>query len=82
MDEYIDFVEMSLRDVAPARAARQKKLEERIRVPFRLVDAKVLKRNRRQPVVSGAEPDDFGQVGRTVPLADPSHLGQAGEPRA
>jgi len=37
MDEYVDFVEISLREVAPARAARQKKLEERIRAPFRLL---------------------------------------------
>lgn len=49
MDEYVDFVEISLRAVAPARAARQKKLEERIMVPFRLAGEKVLKRNRRQP---------------------------------
>jgi len=36
MDEYADFLEASLREVEPARAARQKELEERIRVPFRL----------------------------------------------
>jgi hypothetical protein len=36
MDEYADFVEASLRESDPARVARQKALEERIRVPFRL----------------------------------------------
>jgi hypothetical protein len=36
MDEYADFVEASLREANPARAARQKELEERIRTPFRM----------------------------------------------
>jgi hypothetical protein len=36
MDEYADFVEASLRESDPVHAARQKELEERIRVPFRL----------------------------------------------
>ena len=36
MDEYVDFVEASLRDCDPARVARQKDLEERIRTPFRI----------------------------------------------
>ena len=36
MDEYADFVEASLRESDPARAARQKELEERIRTPFRM----------------------------------------------
>jgi hypothetical protein len=36
MDEYVDFVETSLREVSPARAARQKDLEERILVAFRM----------------------------------------------
>ena len=42
MDEYADFVEVSLREANPARVARQKELEERIRTPFRIVDGKVL----------------------------------------
>lgn len=42
MDEYADFVEASLRETNPTRAARQKELEERIRTPFRMVDGKVL----------------------------------------
>ena len=42
MDEYADFVEASLRESNPARVARQKELEERIRTPFRIVDGKVL----------------------------------------
>ena len=37
MDEYADFVEASLRECDCARAMRQKELEERIRVPFRIV---------------------------------------------
>jgi len=37
MDEYADFVEASLRESDPARSARQKELEERIRAPFRMV---------------------------------------------
>lgn len=36
MDEYADFVEASLRESDPDRAARQKALEERIRTPFRM----------------------------------------------
>lgn len=36
MDDYADFVEASLRESDPARAARQKALEERIRTPFRM----------------------------------------------
>lgn len=36
MDEYADFMENALRDVDPARAARQKELEKRIRTPFRI----------------------------------------------
>ena len=36
MDEYADFVEASLRESDPARSARQKELEERIRAPFRM----------------------------------------------
>ena len=36
MDEYAAFVEASLRDGDPARAALQKELEERIRTPFRM----------------------------------------------
>jgi hypothetical protein len=36
MSEYVDFVEASLRDCDPARVARQKDLEERIRTPFRI----------------------------------------------
>jgi len=37
MDEYAEFVEASLRECDPSRAARQKKLEKRIRTPFRIV---------------------------------------------
>ena len=40
MDEYANFVEASLRASNPARAARQKELEERIMTPFRIVDGK------------------------------------------
>lgn len=47
MDEYADFVEASLRESDPARVARQKELEERIRTPFRMVDGKRLKQNRK-----------------------------------
>ena len=36
MDEYADFLEASLRDCDPARAAWQKGLEERIQTPFRM----------------------------------------------
>ena len=36
MDQYADFVEAFLRDADPARAARQKELEKRIRTPFRM----------------------------------------------
>ena len=36
MDEYADFVEASLRECDRARATRQKEIEERIRVPFRI----------------------------------------------
>lgn len=39
MDEYADFVEASLREADPARVARQKEMEERIRTPFRMVGA-------------------------------------------
>lgn len=38
MDEYVDFIEASLRTVDPAVAARQKALEEKILVPFRIRD--------------------------------------------
>jgi len=38
MDQYADFVEDSLRNCDPVRAARQKEMEERIRTPFRMVD--------------------------------------------
>ena len=37
MDEYADFVEASLQDADPARATRQKEIEERIKAPFRIV---------------------------------------------
>jgi hypothetical protein len=40
MDEYAEFVEASLRECDPSRAARQKKLEKRIRTPF--ADKKLL----------------------------------------
>ena len=46
MDEYADFVEAALRESNPARAARQKELEERIRTPFRIVDGKGSKQSR------------------------------------
>jgi len=46
MDEYADFVEASLRESNPARVARQKELEERIRTPFRIADGKGLRQNR------------------------------------
>lgn len=46
MDAYADFVEASLREADPARVARQKELEERIRTPFRIVAGKGLRRNR------------------------------------
>lgn len=36
MNEYADFVEASLRDVDVVRVARQKGLEERVRMPFRI----------------------------------------------
>jgi hypothetical protein len=36
MDEYADFVEASLRESNMARVARQKELEERVRMPFRI----------------------------------------------
>jgi hypothetical protein len=39
MDEYADFVAISLREADPVRAARQKKLEERIKASFRLVQS-------------------------------------------
>ena len=38
MDEYVDFVEASLRDCNRAHATRQKEVEERIRTPFRMFD--------------------------------------------
>jgi hypothetical protein len=34
MDEYVDFIEASIRTVNPVYAARQKQLEERIETPF------------------------------------------------
>lgn len=40
MDEYADFVEASLRESNPIRAARQKALEERIMTQFRTVGNK------------------------------------------
>jgi len=40
MDEYVDFVEASLRESNPARAARQKEFEERIGKPFRIDDVR------------------------------------------
>jgi len=40
MDEYADFVEASLHESNPARAARQKELEELIRTPFRMFGRK------------------------------------------
>jgi len=42
MDEYASFVEVSLRDFEPRRAARQKELEERIRVPFRIEEKRTV----------------------------------------
>ena len=36
MDEYADFVEASLRQCNRVHAIRQKEVEERIRVPFRI----------------------------------------------
>jgi hypothetical protein len=36
MDEYADFVEASILESDPVRAARQKDLEERIMAPFRM----------------------------------------------
>ena len=36
MDEYADFVEASVRGCDRAHATRQKKIEERIRSPFRM----------------------------------------------
>ena len=38
MDEYADFVAVSLSESNPARVASQKELEERIRTPFRMLD--------------------------------------------
>ena len=38
MDDYADFVEASLADCDPVRAALQKKIEKRIRMPFRMSD--------------------------------------------
>ena len=38
MDEYADFVEASLCDCDRAHAMRQKELEERILVPFRMTE--------------------------------------------
>ena len=38
MDEYVDFVEATLRNCDPVLAARQKDLEERITKPFRMTD--------------------------------------------
>lgn len=36
MDDYVAFIETSLRDLDPQQVSRQKTLEERIRVPFRI----------------------------------------------
>ena len=36
MDEYAEFVEASLRECNRAHAKRQKEIEERIKVPFRI----------------------------------------------
>ena len=38
MDEYVEFVETSLRDADPARVVRQKSLEERIKTQFRYIE--------------------------------------------
>ena len=38
MDEYVDFVEAALQTSDRVRAARQKELEERVRMPFRMPD--------------------------------------------
>ncbi len=38
MDEYVDFIERSLRQCDPAQARRQKELEERIKLPFSMVE--------------------------------------------
>ena len=36
MDEYADFVEAALRESDMVRVVKQKELEERIRIPFRI----------------------------------------------
>lgn len=46
MDEYADFVAVSLSESNPARVASQKELEERIRAPFRMLDETRLRQNR------------------------------------
>ena len=46
MDQYADFVEASLENCDPARVARQKELEERIRTPFRMVEDKPVRPSR------------------------------------
>jgi len=38
MDEYADFVEVSILDSDPVRAMRQKRIEERIRSPFNMAE--------------------------------------------
>ena len=45
MDEYADFVEASLRESDIFRVAQQKKLEEKIRMPFRITGANPAKKN-------------------------------------
>jgi len=42
MDEYADFVEASLRERDPIHAMRQKEIEKRIELPFRLPDAAIM----------------------------------------
>lgn len=39
MDEYIAFIEASLKDINPALAARQKSIEKRIARPFAIPPA-------------------------------------------
>lgn len=39
MDDYVTFVAASIRDATPALVVRQKRLEKRIRKPFRLEHA-------------------------------------------
>ena len=48
MDEYADFVEDSLREADMVRVTRQKELEERVKVPFRMSgDNPVAKKGRK-----------------------------------